>query len=180
MVHSYHGGLNMQGTLDPLRWARYYAAVQHGSQMYAAGHTYMHHLEEVERVLRRHGIVEQAMLEAAWLHDVIEDTRGRQNPVKRKNIAEMFGTRTADLVAAVTNDATPDHDARAAKTYPRIRACPGAVALKLADRIVNVSAGGELGGKYAAAYEDFYRALHTVGEHEEMWAELDTLLGVTR
>lgn len=33
---------------------------------------------------------------------------------------------------------------------------------------------------YAAAYEDFYRALHTAGEYEEMWAELDTLLGVTR
>lgn len=170
----------MPVTLDPLRWARFYAAYHHGTQMYAAGHTYMHHLDEVERTLRRHGIDELAMLEAAWLHDVIEDTRNRPNPVKRKNIAEMFGTRTADLVAAVTNDESPDHDVRAAKTYPRIRACPGAVALKLADRIVNVSAGGELGGKYAAAYEDFYRALHTAGEYEAMWAELDGLLGVKR
>lgn len=170
----------MQATLDPLRWARFYAAMKHGTQMYAAGHSYTYHLKCVELVLRRFGANDLSMLEAAWLHDVIEDTRGKPGQVKRKDIAEMFGERTADLVAAVTNDATPDHVARMARTYPRIRTCPGAVMLKLADRIANVSEGRDPDGKYAAEHEDFYRALHTAGEHEDMWAELDTLLGVKR
>lgn len=157
-------------TLDPLRWAKFFATVKHGDQHYA-GIPYTHHLQSVEYVLRRFGIESHEMLTAAWLHDVCEDCG-----VKKKEIKEMFGSEVAELVDAVTNVPGPNRKVRAALTYPKIRALPLAVTLKLADRIANVEHGGDLVEMYAKEYEDFKRALYTQGQNEEMWAHLDKLL----
>lgn len=176
-------------SLDRLRWAKFYATVKHGDQKYGSL-PYTHHLAAVAEVIGRfysdlfvqdpkdpsnstqHGGYE----EAAWLHDVIEDTRGTDREVKRKDIAEMFGERVADLVTAVTDEPGENRKIRKALTYPKIRACQGAVALKLADRIANIEAGGDLKEMYRKEQEDFRRALYTPGEYEAMWKHLETLL----
>ena len=90
----------------------------------------------------------------------------------------MFGDRTAALVGAVTNEPGENRKVRAALTYSKTRAVPGAVCLKLCDRIANVEHGGQLVTMYAREFEDFRRGLHTPGEHEPMWDHLRGLLGV--
>ncbi len=164
--------------MDPLRWAKFYAATKHGNQQYSTGLPYTHHLAAVEEVLRRfgHGCdhvdpSSMDLLEAAWLHDIVEDTG-----TKVKEIAEMFGPRVAELVEAVTDEPGPNRRTRKALTYPKIRSMPGAVRLKLADRTANVESGGDLVDMYRREQEDFYRALHTSGEDEAMWAHLERLL----
>ena len=166
--------------VDPLRFAKFYATIKHGTQLYS-GVPYTHHLAAVEAVLRKFGPAypgnncddenDDLMLVAAWLHDVIEDTG-----TKAKEIAEMFGEDVAELVSAVTNEPGQNRKIRAALTYPKIRANSLAVRLKLADRIANVETGGKLVDMYKKEYEDFRRALYTPGQHEDMWAHLDDLL----
>ncbi len=157
--------------LDPLRWAKFFAMVKHGGQTYG-GLPYTHHLAAVESVLRRFHCVDEDLLVAAWLHDVVEDTG-----TKIKEIAEMFGDRVAALVGAVTNEQGENRKVRAALTYPKTRSVPGAVCLKLADRIANVEHGGKLVEMYRKEYDDFRRALHTLRDCDSMWTHLDSLLG---
>lgn len=186
-------------TLDPLRFVRFFAATKHGDQKYAGGLPYTHHLAAVEAVLRRFGPArdgsipdalarvthpgncgcneehsvpaDQTMLEAAWLHDVVED-RG----VKVKEIREMFGDEVARLVEAVTDEPGENRKARKFATYPKIREAGAlAVRLKLADRIANIEQGG-LSKMYQKEHEDFKRALYTPGENEDMWEHVNKLV----
>lgn len=160
-----------------VRFARFYATVKHAGQLYG-GLPYTHHLAAVaaaverwyQRVAREGGIREETLVAAAWLHDVMEDCG-----VRRVEIAELFGEDVAALVDAVTNEPGPNRRTRAAVTYPRIRAVPGATFLKLADRIANVEAGGPLVAMYRKEYEDFRFALYT-GAYASMWEYLDTLM----
>lgn len=163
---------NDESDLDPLRFAKFFAATKHGDQKYGVL-PYTHHLAQVEAVLRRFKgeFIHENMLVAAWLHDVIEDTG-----TKLKEIEELFGPKVTELVGAVTNEPGPNRKVRAALTYPKIRACVGATALKLADRIANVENGGKLVDMYRKEHEDFRRGLYCPGRHEEMWAHLDALL----
>lgn len=165
----------MKTQLDPLRFVKFFAAVKHEGQKYGVL-PYTHHLALVEGVLRRFNGVDTnetspELLEAAWLHDVVEDTG-----TKIKEIEELFGPVVASLVRAVTNEEGPNRKVRAALTYPKIRATPGATRLKLADRIANVENGGKLVEMYQKEYEDFKRGLYVAGENEVMWAHLEELL----
>lgn len=161
--------------------AQYFATSEHvtkRNQMYGVL-PYTHHLQEVEQLLRRWGADEEDMLVAAWLHDVVEDCP----EVGRKQIEEMFGPRVAELVEAVTNEPAPNRATRHALTHPKTRGVPGAVLLKLADRLANVANGRAHGGifvrMYAKEHETFKRALYTPGEWEAQWAELAAALGVS-
>lgn len=162
--------------LDPLRWAKFYASIKHAGQTYG-GLPYTHHLAAVDAVGTRFGFAQYGAIHAIderaarWLHDVMEDCG-----VKRKEIAELFGDRVAELVWAVTNEPGENRKIRGALTYPKIRSVEGAVALKLDDRIANVEHGGKLVDMYQKEYEDFRRALYTPGECDARWAHLDGLL----
>jgi (p)ppGpp synthase/HD superfamily hydrolase len=71
---------------------------------------------------------------ACWGHDLIEDTRTNYNDVKK-----MFGENVADIIYAVTNEKGKNRSERANdKYYEGIRNTPGAVFVKLCDRIANV------------------------------------------
>jgi guanosine-3',5'-bis(diphosphate) 3'-pyrophosphohydrolase len=157
-------------TLDPLRFVKFYATIKHGDQKYGEL-PYTHHLQAVESVLRRFGVVDEDMLTASWLHDTKEDCQ-----VKIKELAEMFGDRVAELVDGVSNEPGENRKIRAALTYPKTRRIKGAIQLKLADRIANVENGGKLLDMYKKEYEDFRRALYTYGEYEDMWKHLDGLM----
>lgn len=158
--------------MDPLRHVKFFATVKHAGQTYSSGLPYTHHLAAVEQVLRRFNITDEDMLTASWLHDVVEDTE-----TKLKEIEEMFGPEVARLVHAVTNEDGPNRKTRHALTYPKIRENgEKAIRLKLADRIANVEAGGNLVGMYRKEYEDFKRALYTPNQAEDMWKHLTGLL----
>ena len=71
---------------------------------------------------------------AAYGHDLIEDTRVSYNDVK-----EVLGIQAADIIYAVSNEKGKNRKERANdKYYEGIRNTPGAVFVKLADRIANV------------------------------------------
>ena len=156
--------------LDPLRWARYYATTKHAGQLYGNGLPYTYHLNAVEQVLRRFGFTSEDILQAAHLHDVLEDTK-----TKKRELAEFFEESIVDLVWRVTNEPGPNRAERNKRTYPKIRESQNAIILKLADRIANVEFGGDMVKKYKEEYPMFREALYT-NKAEEMWAHLDSLL----
>ena len=76
----------------------------------------------------------QACLRAAWGHDLIEDTRNSYN-----DVMNALGQDAADIIYAVSNEKGKNRKERANdKYYEGIRNTPGAVFVKLADRIANV------------------------------------------
>jgi hypothetical protein len=71
---------------------------------------------------------------AIWGHDLIEDTRVSYNDVK-----DHLGQEAADIIYAVSNEKGKNRKERAnAKYYEGIWNTPGAVFVKLCDRIANV------------------------------------------
>jgi (p)ppGpp synthase/HD superfamily hydrolase len=78
--------------------------------------------------------MQEACLVATWGHDLIEDCRVSYNDVKTH-----LGQEAADIVYAVTNEKGKNRAERAnEKYYQGIRETPGAVFVKLCDRIANV------------------------------------------
>lgn len=77
---------------------------------------------------------------ACWGHDLIEDTRVSFNDVK--DVLDKFSTNgspVADIIYSVTNEKGKSRKERANdKYYEGIRNTPGAVFVKLCDRIANV------------------------------------------
>jgi len=75
-----------------------------------------------------------ACMMATFGHDLIEDTRVSYNDVKNH-----LGQEVADIVYAVTNEKGKNRKERGGvKYYEGIRQTPGAVFVKLCDRIANV------------------------------------------
>lgn len=75
-----------------------------------------------------------ACMVATWGHDLIEDTRVSYNDVK-----DHLGQEVADIIYALTNEKGKTRKERANdKYYKGIRNTPGAVFVKLCDRIANV------------------------------------------
>lgn len=118
---------------------------------------------------------------AAWLHDALEDT-----PTHADEIAGEVHPDVARVVFSVTDAAGdfPNRAARKRATYPKIvDEGPGAIAVKLADRIANVEASllGHLSFRfykmYQSEYPEFRDALFPHGGPLPMWNHLDYLLG---
>lgn len=153
--------------------ARAYALEAHAGQDYGAGRPYAAHLEATAEAAARHGLPPEAAA-ACWLHDVIEDT-----PTTEAILRLSFPPEVVDLVAAVTDAPGRDRRERAARTWPKIRERPLAVAVKLCDRVANAgdakSAHPGLFGMYAREHAAFSAALRRPGEWDGLWAELDAL-----
>lgn len=164
-----------------LEKAMAFAQEAHKGQMYGKEKNvpYTAHTAMVERVLRRFGFTDEALLAAAWLHDTVEDTATTLDQIRAE-----FGDRVHDLVWAATNEPGRNRKERHALTYPKIVKVDGAVNLKLADRIANVEfsiSEGDYGASfmkmYKSEYEGFKAALQPAGGHPDMWKRLDELLG---
>jgi (p)ppGpp synthase/HD superfamily hydrolase len=90
--------------------------------------------EEIRYPKKDQITLEDACLKATWAHDLIEDCRVSYNDVKGH-----LGQEVADIVYAVSNDKGKSRSERAGdKYYEGIRNTPGAVFVKLCDRIANV------------------------------------------
>lgn len=178
--------------MNIIAFAQLFATVKHvrdNTQMYGHLIPYTHHLAAVEQVLIRFGFEEDRNLRAAaWLHDIVEDTRGLPGEVRSRDIKEMFGDDVAKLVEAVTSEPGPNRKTRNALTYPKIRkAGVRAVSLKLADRIANVEFGGGALDMYEAEHSDFRHGIYLDDEsldrnaedtirHLKMWHHLNGLV----
>lgn len=166
--------------MDPLASVKSFATLHHvirKAQMYGVL-PYTHHLQAVEDVLYEFGEERLELQQAAWLHDVVEDT-----DVKVRDIRENFGERVAELVAAVTSEDGVNRKVRNALTYPKIRAAgDDAIRLKLADRIANVRNGGGSAMMYANEHAEFRHQLFVPDETCDdtitftMWTYLDNMV----
>ena len=103
--------------------------------------------------------LQSACLLASWGHDLIEDTRVSYNDVKN-----MLGQAAADIIYAVSNEKGKNRKERANdKYYEGIRKTPGAVFVKLCDRIANVQyskmTGSRMFEMYRRENEEFCKQL---------------------
>ena len=115
--------------------AQEFAIAQHGAQKYGE-HPYSYHLAQVSQVLAEFGYAgDEAIMAAAWLHDVLEDT-----PTTYSMLVFEFGKETADIVFAVTSEPGQNRVDRFRKTALKIQSNKKALIVKLADRIANTEA----------------------------------------
>lgn len=103
---------------------------------------------------------------ACWGHDLIEDTR-----VSYNDVMEELGKCAADIIYAVTNEKGKTRSERANdKYYEGIRNQPGAVFVKLCDRIANVQyskmTGSSMFEKYRKENPNFFEKLGYSEDHK--------------
>ncbi len=134
-----------------------FAKLKHAGQDYG-GQPFEYHLFQVVGVLKRFGIYDPDLLASGWLHDSIEDTDTTYDV-----LVAAFGEPVAKLVWAVTDSEGKNRKERKASMYPKVRATPKAILLKLADRIANVEEGIKTRAKIRFMY---------LKEHDQFMEEL--------
>ncbi len=157
-----------------LQEALTFATHHHGDQKHGA-RPYKYHLIEVLSVLIEFGVMDEDLLIAALLHDLVEDTK-----VTLIDLDAKFGTDVSDIVWRVTG-VGKNREARNEVAYAKIKRSEKALILKLADRIANVRAGGPAYvGMYRKEHPRFCEALGNrhMGHNitAVMWLELDSML----
>jgi (p)ppGpp synthase/HD superfamily hydrolase len=109
---------------------------------------------------------------AAFGHDLIEDTRVSYNDVK-----EVLGYTAAEIIYAVTNEKGKNRKERGNdKYYEGIRNTPGAVFVKLCDRIANVQyskmTGSRMFEMYRKENDDFMTRLGYSFNNSHMYSKM--------
>lgn len=109
---------------------------------------------------------------AAYGHDLIEDTRVSYNDVK-----EVLGYAAAEIIYAVTNEKGKNRKERGNdKYYEGIRNTPGAVFVKLCDRIANVQyskmTGSRMFEMYRKENDDFMTRLGYSFNNSHMYSKM--------
>jgi len=175
--HDISAGVNDYEEAVSNMQASKFASEAHGDQMYGE-YRYHKHLADVVSVLHRFGESNWWMVSAGWLHDVLEDTNVTYNQLK-----EEFGEVVADIVYAVTNEPGENRAAQHVNTYPKIKANPHAIVLKLADRIANVESCLDnnqiLLNMYRKEWPGFKKALYDhpqLPPAQEMWDHLEKII----
>lgn len=124
-------------TCDAIAQAVAFALRYHGDQRRPTGAPYAEHLlEALEVLVRGAGVTDEAVLCAAVLHDVVEDT-----PCTVADVRAAFGGEVAELVDWVTIPDPGDDGKKAAKEkyLAGLGGAPDkAILVKLADRASNV------------------------------------------
>jgi (p)ppGpp synthase/HD superfamily hydrolase len=117
-----------------------------------------------------------ACLRATWGHDLIEDCR-----VSYNDVMNVLGQEAADIVYAVTNEKGKNRHERAnEKYYKGIYETPGAVFVKLCDRIANLQYSkmtkSRMYNMYKKENNNFIESLYSEGHHTQpMWDYLTNL-----
>lgn len=123
--------------LPELRRATGFAVWKHdGQYRKGEGETpYIHHPIEVAAILAEVGDISDVdVLQAAVLHDTIEDT-----PTTSEELESLFGARVRDIVLEVTDDKNLDKLVRKEKQVEHApHLTKDAQVLKLADKISNI------------------------------------------
>jgi GTP pyrophosphokinase len=157
---------------DAVASAVEFAVRYHGDQARPTGAPYAEHLlEALEVLVRGAGVTDPGILQAAVLHDVVEDT-----PCTIDDVRRAFGDRVAELVGWVTKPTREEgSDRRAAKEayLGRLQDAPDdAVLVKLADRASNVQTLRNLGlPKQRQYYAETVRYIMPLAAQREWWAD---------
>ena len=150
--------------------ARMFATAAHAAlkqKRKYTGEDYIVHPREVADLVERAGGTIE-MIQAAWLHDVVEDTG-----VELEVVRAIFGDEVATLVDELTDKSKPEDGSRAIrKMIDRARlacASPESQTIKLADLCSNTKSIVEHDPKFAAVYLDEKAALLSVLTKGDPW-----------
>lgn len=120
---------------DILR-AAHFAATKHESQRRKdhAASPYINHPLAVAEVLSRHGVTDPTVIQAALLHDTIEDTA-----TSHAELEAEFGTAVADIVLELSDDKSLcKAERKRLQVVHAPRISHAAKLVKLADKMCNV------------------------------------------
>lgn len=161
---------------DLIGEAREFALKHHGNQRHGSLHI-SEHLEDVAAHASIHyngGVNindKEMVVAAAWLHDVLEDTK-----VTYDELEEKFGY-VADIANLLTDKKGRNRMERHLRTYHAIRQDNDAMLIKLCDRRHNHERSLKHGEHWMAMYQNEYNyfkfALWVPGKFEDLWDELD-------
>lgn len=148
----------------------------HANQTYDI-YPYMYHIRMVMYILEDLGYDEDTVI-AGILHDTYEDTTLTYNKVKL-----AFNERIAEIVYCVTDEMGINRKERKLKTYPKIRGNWRAVAVKIADRIANMTHSKQytpdMFEMYQKEFNDFKEAInnpeHPSSELKKAWDRLELI-----
>ena len=113
-----------------------FAAQKHRDQRRKDSYStpYINHPIGVAYILTSYGVENVDVLQAAILHDTVEDT-----DATIEEIAELFGTRVSDMVAEVTDDrALAKVERKEQQVLLVASKSDGAKMIKLADKLYNL------------------------------------------
>lgn len=165
--------------LDIVKKASEYAVKAHSNvaQMYDT-HPYSYHLNIVVALAKEYlylikDIDHALILAGAWVHDVIEDTHETYNDVKT-----ILGEEIAEIAFALTNEKGRSRKERAnEKYYEGIRNTPGAIFIKLCDRLANVlyarSKNSRMLEIYKQEHNEFLKNLGDLSKYQPMLVEFE-------
>jgi guanosine-3',5'-bis(diphosphate) 3'-pyrophosphohydrolase len=165
-------GLLPAPAVDAVAKAVEFAVRYHGDQTRPTGAPYAEHLlEALEVLVRGAGVTDPGILQAAVLHDVVEDT-----PCTIEDVRLAFGGRVADMVGWVTKpEPSEGVDRSAAKQayLGRLKDAPDdAVLVKLADRVSNVQTLRNLRlPKQRQYYAETVRYIIPLAAQRQWWAQ---------
>jgi guanosine-3',5'-bis(diphosphate) 3'-pyrophosphohydrolase len=157
---------------DAVAKAVEFAVRYHGDQTRPTGAPYAEHLlEALEVLVRGAGVSDPGILQAAVLHDVVEDT-----PCTIDDVRRAFGGRVAEMVGWVTKPEPADGvDRKTAKEayLSRLKDAPDdAVLVKLADRVSNVQTLRNLRlPKQRQYYAETVRYIMPLAAQRQWWAQ---------
>lgn len=137
---------------------------------------YTEHLRDTANVLYRFfDEPEPYMVQAALLHDLIEDTDAQV-----EDIEANVGPDIRDIVFAVTDGEGKNRKERKKAPYKKMAKNADSITIKLADRIANVESCIKRNNGLLSMYKKemplFEQNLRDHGGKEEMWEHLTTLL----
>ncbi len=157
--------------------ARFFAVTAHeacGQVRKYNGEPYWYHVSRVAKIVEEHGGT-PAMIAAALLHDVVEDTH-----ITSGHIHGWFGGEIGLLVDQLTNDKTVDRKTRKALEMERFRSASGAACtIKLADILDNGKDFLECGD--AKAIETFMTEKRELVKvltrgHPQLWDHVNNMI----
>ncbi|MFB5648698.1 MAG: HD domain-containing protein [Candidatus Nitrosomaritimum aestuariumsis] len=122
--------------MELVKSAELFAKKKHAGQFRKDGNTpYSKHLEDVVNRLKSLGVIDEELLSAGWLHDIIENT-----DTNFDNLYEQFGNRIAVIVSSLTKDKTvPRKQREKAYNIQLKEASFDAKLIKLCDISANLS-----------------------------------------
>ncbi|AJW71700.1 HD domain-containing protein [Nitrosopumilus adriaticus] len=87
--------------MELVKSAEFLAKKKHAVHLRKDGSTFSKHLEDVVNRLKGLGVIDEELLSAGWLHEIIEDT-----DVSFDDLYEQFGNRISVIVSSLTEDKT--------------------------------------------------------------------------
>lgn len=155
------------------------AIIVHGNQMYNGDQPYIVHLDEVAAIVKPWGEHAQFL---AYLHDEGEDVNKHLPRHERiGNIRNTFGDKITREVDLITDEDGKNRRERKAKGYQKLAAAGPdmniAIVVKVADRLANVRRG-KLNDMYRKEHAQFKAAAYRPGLCDNLWQEIETILGV--